>query len=223
MVKAILFDLNGTMIDDMHYHTQAWFNIINNDLGANLTWQQVEKEMYGKNAEVLTRVFGSDRFSQDKINQLSIEKEKRYQEAFFPKLKLIDGLDKFLQAAKAKNIQMAIASAAIPSNIRFVIDNLNISHLFGAIVSADDVETSKPHPETFLKAAELLGVAPAECIVFEDAPKGVESAMNAGMKAVVLTTMHEQHEFSQYTNIIAFAKDYNDPFFSRLLAEEMAA
>ena len=79
-----------------------------------------------------------------------------------------------------------------------------------AIVSADDVKNSKPDPETFLKAAELLGVDPSNCIVFEDAPKGVESAQNAGMKCVVLTTMHEEHEFSQYNNILFFVEDYTE-------------
>jgi beta-phosphoglucomutase-like phosphatase (HAD superfamily) len=93
----------------------------------------------------------------------------------------------------------------------------HIRKLFGAIVSAEDVTTSKPHPETFLKAASLLNVSPEECIVFEDAPKGVEAAENAGMKAVVLTTMHEPEEFTRYNNIVAFVKDYTDPYFKPLL------
>jgi beta-phosphoglucomutase-like phosphatase (HAD superfamily) len=75
---------------------------------------------------------------------------------------------------------------------------------------------SKPHPETYLKAAALLQVEPHDCIVFEDAPKGVEAALNAGMKAVVLTTMHEQEEFSAYSNILVFVKDYKDPVLDKL-------
>jgi beta-phosphoglucomutase family hydrolase len=219
MVKAILFDLNGTMIDDMRFHTEAWFEILNNDLKANLTVDEVKKEMYGKNSEVLVRVFGEGKFTEDEMNSLSIEKEKRYQKAFLPELKLINGLDNFLKEAESKQIKMAIASAAIPFNIDFVLDNLHLRNLFGAIVSADDVTTSKPHPETFLKAAHLLGVRAEECVVFEDAPKGVEAAENAGMKTVVLTTMHEKEEFSQYRNVVAFVKDYTDPFFTTLLNE----
>jgi beta-phosphoglucomutase len=217
MLKAILFDLNGTMIDDMEFHAKAWFGILNQDLKANLSIDEVKKEMYGKNSEVLTRVFGEVKFTTDEMNALSIEKEKRYQKAFLPQLKLINGLDDFLAEAKAKQIKMAIASAAIPFNIDFVLDNLHIRDLFAAIVSADDVTTSKPHPETFLKAANLLNVNPEDCIVFEDAPKGVEAAQNAGMKTVVLTTMHEKEEFTEYNNIVAFAKDYTDPFFRNLL------
>jgi beta-phosphoglucomutase-like phosphatase (HAD superfamily) len=90
---------------------------------------------------------------------------------------------------------------------------LDLRKYFSAIVSADDVSHSKPDPETFLKCAEVLNVDPKDCIVFEDAPKGVESAQNAGMRSVVLTILHEQHEFDQYKNIVVFAKDYKDKNF----------
>ncbi len=213
MIKAILFDLNGTMIDDMAYHTKAWLDILNNDLSANLSYPQVLKEMYGKNEEVLIRIFGHEKFTHEEMNSISLEKEKKYQQAYLPALKLINGLHEFLNEMKLKQVKMAIASAAIPFNINFVLDNLHIRNLFGAIVSAHDVSTSKPHPETFLKAAHLLGVDPADCIVLEDAPKGVEAAENALMKTIVLTTMHEKEAFAQYKNIVAFVKDYNDPFF----------
>lgn len=215
--SAFLFDLNGTMIDDMEFHTRAWYEILNKDLGANLSWEDLKQEMYGKNHELLVRVFGPDRFTQSKMDHLSVEKEKRYQKEFFPKLQLINGLPQFLEGAKKGGKAMAIGSAAIPFNIDFVVDNLNIRHYFGAIVSADDVAESKPHPETFVQAATLLGVPPEGCIVFEDAPKGVEAAQHAGMKAIVLTTMHQPHEFAQYTNILAFIKDYTDPLLQPLL------
>jgi len=96
---------------------------------------------------------------------------------------LLPGLHEFLEAAHQNQIPMAIGSAAIPFNIDFVLDNLNIRHYFKAIVSADDVVLSKPHPETYLNVAELLNINPADCLVFEDVPKGAEAALNAGMKS----------------------------------------
>ncbi|HSV11400.1 MAG TPA: HAD-IA family hydrolase [Hanamia sp.] len=206
---AFIFDLNGTMIDDMHYHAQAWYDILNNDLKAGLTWDEVKAEMYGKNSELLNRIFGKDHFSDEQMKELSLEKERRYQREYLPKLSLIKGLPQFLEKARAENIPMGIGSAAIPFNIDFVLDNLKIRHFFKAIVSADDVSESKPHPETFRKCAEILQVEAHNCIVFEDAPKGVEAALNAGMKCVVLTTMHTKEEFSSYSNIISFIKDYS--------------
>lgn len=210
MKKAFLFDLNGTMIDDMQFHLKAWHHIIVNELGAKLSWEQVKREMYGKNSELLVRVFGKDRFTEDEMTKLSLEKEKQYQREYLSHLKLIPGLPQFLQKAYELKIPMAIGSAAITFNIDFVLDNLNIRHFFKAIVSADDVVDSKPHPETYLKCAELLGVTPEHCIVFEDAPKGVEAAQNANMPSVVLTTLHEAEDFAQYTNIITYTKDYTN-------------
>ncbi|MFD2069116.1 HAD family hydrolase [Pontibacter silvestris] len=218
--KTFLFDLNGTVIDDMHYHAKAWYQVLNNDLNANLTWDEVKVQMYGKNGEVLARIFGEEHFSEEEVEKLSEEKERHYQEAFRPHLKLINGLDSFLEKAKEHNIQMAIASAAIPSNIDFVLDNLDVRHYFNAIVSAADVTRSKPDPETFIKAAQKLGAEPAECIVFEDAPKGVEAAQNAGMQCVVITTAHPEEDFSQYNNVITFIKDYTDSYIEDYFLQE---
>ena len=216
-MKAFIFDLNGTMINDMTYHTKAWQNLLNNELGGNFTWAEVKPQMYGKNQEVLVRIFGNDRFTMDEMDQLSIQKEKKYQQEFLPYLELLPGLHDFLENAYQKNIPMAIGSAAIPFNIDFVLDNLNIRHYFKAIVSADDVEMSKPHPETFLKAGELLNIDPTDCIVFEDVPKGAEAASNAGMKTVIITTTHEPGEFNHLQNILHFADDFRDDVVKSLI------
>lgn len=206
--KAFLFDLNGTMIDDMQYHVKAWHRIFN-ELGANISMERMKAESYGKNHEVIERVMPG-RFSEEEKTEMSFAKERQYQKEYKPHLKLIDGLDLFLKKAYQQNIKMAIGSAAIMFNIDFVLDGLDLRKYFSVIVSADDVKKSKPDPETYLKCAEALKVSPDECIVFEDAPKGVESAQNAGMRSVVLTILHEQHEFDQYKNIVAFGKDYKE-------------
>jgi beta-phosphoglucomutase len=216
-MKAFIFDLNGTMINDMPYHTKAWQNLLNNELGGDFTLDEVKPQMYGKNPEVLVRMFGPNRFTPYEMDRLSYEKEKKYQDEFLPYLELMPGLHDFLKSAYQKGIPMAVGSAAIPFNIDFVLDNLHIRHYFKAIVSADDVELSKPHPETFLKAAQLLNVAPADCLVFEDVPKGAEAAANAGMKAVIITTTHQPEEFKNLHNVIHFAEDFRDKFVRGLI------
>ncbi|MEY3576434.1 MAG: hypothetical protein RL394_16, partial [Bacteroidota bacterium] len=147
--KAFLFDLNGTMIDDMDYHVRSWHSILN-ELGANITKEEAKAECYGKNHEVIERVFPG-RFSEAEKDRMSIEKEKQYQKEYKPSLALIPGLMEFLIEAKKNNIKMAIGSAAIMFNIDFVLDGLNIRDYFDVIVSADDVKKSKPDPETYLK------------------------------------------------------------------------
>ncbi|GGH00026.1 HAD family hydrolase [Mucilaginibacter phyllosphaerae] len=216
-MKALIFDLNGTMIDDMLYHTNAWKDIMNNQLGGNFTFEQVKQNMYGKNSEVLIRMFGEGYFTDEQITELSFEKERLYQQAFLPELKLLPGLTGFIEKAYRNNIPMAIASAAIPFNIDFVLDNLNIRKYFSAIVSADHVKISKPHPETFLKAAGLLGVSSADCLVFEDVPKGAEAAFNAQMQCVILTTTHQPDEFAHLPNILNFSSDYTSAYLQGLL------
>ncbi|MGC4099717.1 HAD family hydrolase [Ferruginibacter sp.] len=211
--KAFLFDLNGTVIDDMSYHIQSWYEILNS-LGATISYEETKLQCYGKNEELLERIFPG-RFSKEEMNAMVIEKEKRYQENFRPHLKLIEGLDEFFKKAFDAGIKMAIGSAAIPFNIDYVLDGLNIRPYFGAIVSAYDVAESKPHPDTFLQCAAQLHLLPYDCIVFEDSPKGVEAAARAGMKAVVITTMHTKEEFDN-DNIICFIENYNG-LFEKLL------
>jgi HAD superfamily hydrolase (TIGR01509 family) len=216
--KAFIFDLNGTMINDMEFHTRAWRYLLNNDLGGHFTWDEVKQQMYGKNPEVLVRMFGPDRFTMDEMVALSFEKEKRYQQEYLHQLALLPGLNDFLEAAYQKGIPMAIGSAAIPFNINFVLDNLKIRHYFKAIVSADDVVLSKPHPETYLKVAEQLNIAPGDCLVFEDVPKGAEAALNAGMKTVILTTTHHKDEFTQLPNLLHFSDDFTGAYFDSLIS-----
>ena len=215
--KALIFDLNGTMINDMEYHTKAWLYLLNDELGCNLSWEEVKREMYGKNQEVLVRILGPGKLTQAEMDELSLEKERKYQNEFFPHLALLPGLADLLERAYQKNIPMAIGSAAIMFNIDFVLDNLNLRKYFKVIVSADDVKLSKPHPETYLSAASLLQVEPQDCLVFEDVPKGAEAAFNAGMDCVILTTTHPQSDFNGLGNIVHFSPDYTGAYFKELL------
>lgn len=212
--KAFLFDLNGTMVNDMPYHVKAWHRILN-ELGADISMEQMKLECYGKNHELLERIFPG-RFSLEEKNRMSFEKEKQYQKEFRPRLQLIKGLDSFLNQSHKSGVKMAIGSAAIMYNIDFVLDELDIRHYFDILVSADNVTDSKPNPETWLQCAEKIGVSPDECLVFEDSIKGVESALNAGMDCVVITTMHAKEQFGAYTNIVSFIDDYNSPVLDQL-------
>jgi len=204
--KAFLFDLNGTMINDMPYHITAWHRIMN-ELGAGITLDRMKQECYGKNHDVIERVF-PNRFTDGEKTKMSFEKEKQYQKEFKPHLKLIDGLEEFLKHAQAAGIKLGIGSAAIMSNIDFVLDGLGIRKYFDAIVSADDVTKSKPEPETWLQCAKKLGLKSGDCLVFEDSPKGAESALDAGMKAIIIANLHNRDEFSSFSHVIGFIDDY---------------
>lgn len=216
LYSAFIFDMNGTMIDDMHYHELAWYNILSGELKAGLSREEVKHQMYGKNEELFDRVFGRDRFSKEEIAEIVSRKEASYRQEFLPDLKLINGLDALLKRAGEYHIQMAIGTAAIPANVDFVLDNLHLRSYFPVIISAEDVQVSKPHPDVFLKAAERLSVAPEHCIVFEDSPKGIEAARRAGMKAVGITSYHSAAEL-QNDNVLCIVNDYSDPVLNELI------
>lgn len=213
--RAFLFDMNGTMIDDMDYHIIAWHRILN-ELGAGISLERMKAECYGKNDELLERMLPA-KFTTAEKRLMSVEKERKYQEEYRPRLALLPGLHVFLDQARDHNIPMAIGTAAIMLNVDFTLDGLNIRSYFDVIVSADDIKASKPDPETYLRCAEQLHINAGNCIVFEDSPKGVESAARAGMKAVVITTMHTEEEFAAFDNILLVIKDYHDSRLQALL------
>jgi beta-phosphoglucomutase len=167
----------------------------------------MKQECYGKNHEVIERIFPR-RLTEEEKTKMSFEKERQYQREFKPYLKLIDGLENFLKEAHDAGIALAVGSAAITFNIDFVLDGLGIRRYFDAIVSADDVLNSKPDPETWLKSVAKLQLQSRECLVFEDSPKGAESALNAGMKSVIVTNLHKKEEFFSFSNVIGFIDDY---------------
>lgn len=204
--KAFLFDLNGTMIHDMPYHVNAWHKVIE-ALGGTLSLTEMKAQCYGKGEEMLERIFPGKFTLEERIN-ISVAKEDQYRIEFLPELKLIEGLNELLKHANQHQIKLGIGSAANNLNIDFVLDNLNIRSYLHVIVSGEMVSESKPHPETFLKCANAIQIAPSDCLVFEDTPKGVACAANAGMEVVVLTTTHPESDFKDFTNVIHFAEDY---------------
>jgi beta-phosphoglucomutase len=201
-----IFDMDGTMVDNMMVHHRAW-QILLKRIGLDLDMEAVRQTIHGKNDEILLRLFG-DRYTQAEREQLAWEKEAAYREVFKDELSLIPGLQEFLDFNLEHGHKMAIGSAAPPENVDFVLDALGLRHYFGAVVHAGHVRKGKPDPEVFHMAAEEIGLEASQCIVFEDSPVGVHTALNAGCKAIVVTTTHTEVEFAQFPNVIGFIKDF---------------
>jgi beta-phosphoglucomutase len=214
--KGFIFDMNGTMIDDMAYHELAWHDVLVNQLSAPLTLEQVRLQLYGTHVEMFYRIFGESKFTRAEIDEISTRKEQRYRDEFLPSLKLIDGLDSFLRRSQQKGISLSIGTAAPPENVDFVLDNLKIRHYFPVIVGQPDVRISKPDPEVFVKAAALMSLMPGDCLVFEDSPKGIEAARRAGIDAVAVTSFHTAKELAN-DNVVAVISNYNDPLLEALM------
>lgn len=183
---AFIFDMDGTMIDNIIFHVRAWRDFLSG-LGIEMTEAELDRRNHGTIGEVLRRILGNH-LSDAEILELGEQKESRYRDLYRPHLKLIPGLHSFLDEAQQLGIPMALATSAATPNIDFVLDGLKIRSYFNALIGGNDVEFGKPHPETFLKAAQHLGYLPNRCLVFEDTLSGIEAAQKAGMKAIAITT-----------------------------------
>ncbi len=214
--KAIIFDMDGTMIDNMMVHHRAWQQQLLLE-GYSYSLSEIIEHFHGKNLEIIERMFG-DKYNDEQRLEFSNKKEQLYRELFRPDLKLIEGLNDLLSIAYENDIPMAIGTAAQYANVNMVLDELNIRNYFDVIVADIDVENGKPNPEVFLKVAEKLGVKPENCLVFEDSPVGAKTAENADMKAIILTTTHKEKEFQNYKTVVKCINDYTEIDILRELA-----
>jgi beta-phosphoglucomutase len=204
--SGFLFDMDGTMVNNMMVHHRAW-QIKLKELDLDLTLEEVRQTIHGKNEEILERLFG-DRFTPAERAHHAWDKEARYREVFRDSLALVPGCMEFLEAAHAKGIPMAIGTAAPAENVNFVLDTLNIGHFFKGVIHAGLVKKGKPDPQVFKIAAATMGLLAEQCLVFEDSPTGVQTALNCGADAVVITTTHTPSEFAHFENVIRFVPDF---------------
>lgn len=214
--RAFIFDMDGTLVDNMHVHTDAWGRLLAEN-GMEFDPREFLVRTAGKtNREILPMVFGP--ISDERIEQLASRKEEIYREMFLPIRKPHDGVREFLEESRRLGIKTAVATASRPRNVSFILDDLDLRRLFDAVVTADDVSRGKPDPEIFLKSAELVGVEPRNCIVFEDAIGGFEAARRAGMPAIGIATVNSIKEMLAQPAVVEAHKD-----FSSMRPQELVA
>jgi beta-phosphoglucomutase len=213
---AFIFDMDGTIVDNMAFHTRSWLAFFARR-GKEYDAEAFFRETAGaQGREILRERLGAD-VTDEEIAALAAEKDALYREMYGPHRAAIQGFDAFVTEADARGVALAVATSAPPKNIVFTLDELDLRRHFAAVVGAADVKQGKPHPDVFLKAAEQLGANPADCIVFEDAPMGVEAARRAGMRAVVITTTLPADAFAEFDNVIAIVGDYDELSIDALL------
>jgi beta-phosphoglucomutase family hydrolase len=206
-VTAFIFDIDGTIIDSMPAHNQAW-TVFFARHGRTLDDRDFFQRTAGRTAtEVLRELFGpvSDTQMLDLVN----EKDAVYRELFGPVFREVPGFTAFARAARAAGLKLACATAGRADNIAFALAHLKLEDFFDVVVGGHEVGQGKPAPDLFLLAARRMHVAPAQCVVFEDAPFGIEGARRAGMLAVALTTGMAASELAG-AHVIAAIADYSD-------------
>lgn len=191
--RAVLWDVDGTLLDSAAYHWQSWHDTLALE-GFALTWEQFHASFGQRNDAVLRTFFGAD-FPLSEVDRIAEAKETRYRALMREGgVTLLPGVGHWLQQLQSEGWRQAVASSAPRLNVEAILEALNIGKYFDAIVSAEDVQRGKPDPQVFLVAAAKVGVAPQQCIVVEDAPAGVEGARRAGMHTIGVLSTQPQLE-----------------------------
>jgi len=206
--RAFIFDMDGTLVDNMKFHSQAWMALFES-LGIHLEADEFQRRTAGKTNPEILRKFTGRNLTNEEIQVLSDQKENFYRDLYRPHLKATTGLLPFLMEAQELNIPMGLATAAGKENIAFVLQGLKLIDFFSAIVGAEDIQNGKPDPEIFIKSANKLHIKPENCIVFEDSLFGIEAAQRAGMRAVFITTSHQLEELGNQPAILLAVPDFS--------------
>jgi HAD superfamily hydrolase (TIGR01509 family) len=183
MTGAVLWDLDGTLVDSEEFHWQAWRETMNAE-GAPVTRAQFLETFGLRNDEILPRWLGSAA-TLDSINRIAQAKELLYRKLVREGgLTPLPGASEWVHRLEQEGWRQAIASSAPRANVDVVLDALGLAACFQAVVTAEDVSIGKPDPQVFLTAASRLDSSPPQCIVVEDAAMGVEAARRAGMRSI---------------------------------------
>jgi beta-phosphoglucomutase len=186
-MKGAIFDLDGVIVDTAKYHYLAWKELAA-DLGFDFKESDNER-LKGvsrmRSLEILLEVGGIEATEEEKV-KMAESKNTRYVEMLqqLNKSELLEGAEDYLKKLKAEGVLISLGSAS--KNAPLILDKLGITHRFDAIVDGNCVSKAKPDPEVFLKGAEMLGLKPADCVVFEDSQAGIEAARNAGCGVIAI-------------------------------------
>ena len=219
--QALIFDMDGTMIHSMPWHAKSWVVFAgNHDITIDVS-DLLARTSGRTGAECMRLLFGSG-LSQAECDALVHEKEGIYRDLFSDNFAEVAGFRAFARAAAARGLKIAVGTAGDRHNIEFAMSRLKMDPLPLAIVGGDEGFTGKPTPAIFLEAARRISVDPAHCIVFEDAPFGIEAALRGGMQAVAVCSTHTPAELAG-PHVIAAVRDYEELAQSHFLETLNAA
>jgi beta-phosphoglucomutase-like phosphatase (HAD superfamily) len=213
---ALIFDMDGTMIDSMPYHTQSWLEFCRRR-GITIDVQDLLQRTTGRTGtECMGELFGRPMSAAEAL-PLVHEKEVIYRELFTPVFKEVAGFSAFAAQARSRGLKIGVGTAGDKHNIAFAMGHLKMPHPPEVIVGGDQGFAGKPEPAIFLEAARALSVRAGNCIVFEDAPFGIEAARRAGMRAVAICTSHDAAQLAG-PHVLAAVPDYHALLDSQFLA-----
>ena len=213
-LKGLLFDMDGTLVDNLAYHFKS-FDAYAQREGFTLL-EPVSLKINGMHSnDIFPMLLGDEVVAKYGLDRLNREKEEVYRDMYRPHIKPIVGVIELLKAAKAAGVKCAIGSSGCRENVEMIIEGLGIADLIDASISGSDVTHGKPHPEIFTKAHEALGLAADECVVVEDAVNGIIAGVAAGCKCIAVTTTASDEVLSAAGASFCF-EDYSTVTIERI-------
>jgi beta-phosphoglucomutase len=206
---AFIFDMDGVLTDNMRMHADSWVELFRDFGLQGLDAERYLVETAGMKGHDVLRYFLDPEITAADAERFTELKDFLYRVSSRDLIKPMEGLGTFLDSAAEMGVRLGIGTGAGPRNVEYVLDLLGIAEKFQAVVTPFQVKHGKPHPDIFLRVAELLDVAPSACIVFEDALPGVEAASRAGMKCVAVTTTNPADAFSHFDNVIKIIDNFS--------------
>ena len=191
---AVLWDMDGVLVDTGDFHFQSWKETFE-ELHVPFDREDFRKTFGMNNAGILEWIFGR-KPDPEEVSRISDKKESLFRELVKGKAEPLPGVLDWLKQFQTWEIKQAITSSAPPENIEVLVAELEIEDFFDAIISGFDLP-GKPNPDVFLKAANALQVGPENCVVIEDAIAGVEGAKRAGMKCIAVTTTNSADKLAK--------------------------
>lgn len=189
MLKAVLWDLDGTLVDSAGFHWRAWRDVMAEE-GLPVTHEQFVQSFGKRNDLILSGWLGHGA-DPERMRRLSDEKESRFRALVRAHgIEPLPGVREWVARLHGEGWLHAIATSAPRANLDALSDAMGLRRYFGAAVAAEDVTHGKPDPEVFLLAAARLGTGPGRSIVVEDAPTGIEAGRRAGMRTVGVSLLH---------------------------------
>ncbi len=214
-VEALIFDMDGTMVDSMPWHARSWVEFAQRH-GIDMAVEEILARTTGRTGVECMREIFQRPLEDAACEALVHEKEEIYRALFDARFAEVAGFRAFAREAAARGLKIGVGTAGDRHNIDFVLTRLQMDPAPQALVGGDEGLTGKPTPAIFLEVAQRLGVAPERCIVFEDAPFGIEAARRGGMQAVAVCTSHSPAELAG-THVLAAVRDYHELSQSRFL------
>lgn len=200
MIKAVIFDMDGVLVDNSKIHFEA-FVVFCKRHGVDISADALKPYFGMGNDEIIPAVLSRE-IEPSELKALADEKEIIYRDIFASTIKPLDGLVDMLRGLKDMGVKIAVGSSGNTDNVNFVLEKCGIASYFDAIANGDMITRAKPDPEVFLLAAKLLGIEPESCLVFEDSFAGIKAARSAGMAAIAVATTYTRDEHKDYDAII---------------------